>query len=116
MPKAAFGVKKTKFLTPEMYDVQAGEIRAIAEQLASLTNADSGALPADDLSIDEDGNPNSDFDQAAAYALQCVEAGADALKSKAATLRSALNNRPKPSPDAGVVEDEGEDQGEAPAQ
>ena len=87
-----FGVKASKHLTPDMYDVTMGDIASEAAKIASF--AEQG-LPLEDLSVNEDGSTNPDFDAAACYALEALEIAADALKTKSARLRSAINNRPK---------------------
>lgn len=90
--KIRFGVKPSKFLTPDYYDAVAGVIHSQGVAIGDLVES---ALPAEDLSVNEDGSTNPDFDQAAAYALEVIEQHADALKTNCARLRSLVNNRPK---------------------
>jgi len=98
--KIKLGVNKaSKFLTPDMYDVRAGELVSFVAGLAQLVGLGGedapAALPGQDLSVNEDGSTNPDFDAAAAYALESIEVLADQVKTKAAQLRSLVNNRPK---------------------
>lgn len=113
--KIQFGVKASKFLTPDMYDVTMGDIASDCAKIAAF--AEQG-LPVEDLSINEDGSTNPDFDAAACYALEALEQAADSVKSKSAKLRSAINNRPKVAlgparnPDLDDDEDDDEDEDE----
>lgn len=90
--KVKLGVRTSKFLTPDLYDVILGEIAADCAKIATF--AEQG-LPIEDQSILDDGSTDPNFDEASCYALEVLEQAADTLKRKAANARSMIAARPK---------------------